>query len=110
MEHYIWKTKVLDGSMSLGRGNIDSKSLTVDSAPLPKTMTVDYVAGMVRWTNVIGDPGPYLFEFDYTIPDPPAATKTTEETLSALVDKLVEKEIITVADKDDVTTISAEVK
>ena len=105
MEHYIWKTKVLDGSMSLGRGNIVAETVKVNGAAIPDGMVIDHVKGLISWKDQkkLGDPGPYVFEFDY---EPPQVVKelTADEKLDALMDKLLEKELITAEDKDAVTT------
>jgi len=107
--HHITITKVLDGKMTLGRGNIIPESLTVDGGKVPKGMLVDYVKGDVCWADQsrLGPRGPYRFEFDYN-PMVIEDQTSTEEKLIALVDKLVEKQVITTEDALVVKEVSAE--
>ena len=104
----IITTKILDGPMTLGCRDIDAFSIKVNGGSPPDNMLFDCTNGFVMWAdqNKLGDPGPYNIEFEYT---PPAVAKpdpTTAEKFDALVEKLVEKEIITSTDAQAVKELT----
>ena len=76
---YTHITKILDGSMSLGRSHITNGSLTVNGGAIPPAMTIDYNAGTVQWSDqsALGAPGPYTFTFTHKTPDEVRAEKET---------------------------------
>lgn len=58
LETYLVKTKILDGSMSLGRSCINKASMQIDGKPVPELFLVDDRAGVIQWADQQDIPGP----------------------------------------------------
>ena len=69
IEYSKW-SRVLNGSMGLGRSRIYSDTLAVDGGAMPDSMVLDARGGNVYWLDQenLGDPGPYLFAFEHFRP------------------------------------------